>query len=52
MSCGENHTAFIASNGYVYTMGSNIKGLLGIGDKSMKHSPSPVLVEGLNPTAS
>lgn len=47
LGCGEEHTAFIAENGYVYTMGSNADGRLGIGDSSIRQSFSPCLVEAL-----
>ncbi len=47
ISCGDEHSAFIASNGYIYTMGSNIDGRLGISSRSLKSSPSPCLVEFL-----
>lgn len=47
ISCGDEHSAFIASNGYIYTMGSNIDGRLGISSRSLKNSPSPCLVEFL-----
>lgn len=48
IACGDEHSAFIASNGYVYTMGSNIDGKLGIADRSTMHAQSPCLVEGLS----
>mmetsp|Transcript_34143 Transcript_34143/g.59619 ORF Transcript_34143/g.59619 Transcript_34143/m.59619 type:complete len:940 (-) Transcript_34143:107-2926(-) len=47
VGCGEEHAAFIADNGYVYTMGSNADGRLGIGDHSVRQSASPCLVEAL-----
>ena len=47
ISCGEEHSAFITSHGSVYTMGSNASGRLGIGDRSVKLSATPCLVEGL-----
>jgi X-linked retinitis pigmentosa GTPase regulator len=48
ISCGEEHSAFVSlTGGHVYTMGSNSEGKLGIGDKTMKHSNVPCLVEGL-----
>ncbi|CAG9330534.1 unnamed protein product [Blepharisma stoltei] len=47
ISCGEDHSAFISLHGHVYSMGSNADGRLGIGDKSIKMSSSPCLVEGL-----
>ena len=47
ISCGEEHSAFIASNGYVYTMGSNTLGKLGTNNPSQKYASRPVLVESL-----
>lgn len=47
VSCGEEHAAFIAADGYVYSMGSNAAGRLGIGDFDLTQSSSPCLVEGL-----
>ena len=48
VACGEEHAAFIALNGYVYTMGSNSEGRLGIGNRSIRQSASPCLVESLS----
>ncbi|CAG9320984.1 unnamed protein product [Blepharisma stoltei] len=48
ISCGEEHSAFISSSGHVYCMGSNSDGRLGIGDKSIRLSSSPCLVERLS----
>lgn len=47
LACGEEHSAFISSSGHVYSMGSNSDGRLGLGDKSLRQSSSPCLVEGL-----
>ncbi len=57
ISCGDEHTALVTSmgseplpmidDGFVYTMGNNMNGRLGIGDNSLTHSPVPCLVEGL-----
>ena len=47
IACGEEHSAFIASSGHVYSMGSNSDGRLGLGDKLLRQSSSPCLVEGL-----
>jgi X-linked retinitis pigmentosa GTPase regulator len=47
IACGEEHSAFIAQNGYLYTMGSNADGRLGIGDQTIRQSSSPYLVEAL-----
>ncbi len=48
VSCGEEHSAFITSNGNIFTMGSNADGRLGIGDRSLKLTPTPCLVEALS----
>ena len=48
VACGEEHSSFITNNGSVYTMGSNVDGRLGIGDRTMKLSSTPCLVEGLS----
>ncbi|KAL4472922.1 hypothetical protein ABPG72_007799 [Tetrahymena utriculariae] len=48
ISCGKNHSAFIASNGYVYTMGSNEFGKLGLSHQQLiKNAFSPQLVESI-----
>ena len=47
IACGEEHSAFISSSGHVYSMGSNSDGRLGLGDRSLRQSSSPCLVEGL-----
>lgn len=47
ISCGEEHSAFISQSGHVYCMGSNNDGRLGLGNKSIRQSSSPCLVEGL-----
>lgn len=47
LACGEEHSAFISASGHVYSMGSNSEGRLGLGDKALRSSPSPCLVEGL-----
>ena len=48
VACGEEHSAFITDNGSIYTMGSNAEGRLGIGDRTMKISVTPCLVEALS----
>lgn len=45
ISCGEEHTAFITTNGLIYAIGSNADGRLGIGDRHVKYISSPCLVE-------
>jgi alpha-tubulin suppressor-like RCC1 family protein len=48
VSCGEEHTAFVSlDGGHVYSMGSNSEGKLGVGDKTLKSSNVPCLVEGI-----
>ncbi|OMJ77676.1 hypothetical protein SteCoe_22667 [Stentor coeruleus] len=47
ISCGEEHSALISHSGYVYTMGSNNDGRLGLGTRAIKQSHSPCLVEEL-----
>lgn len=47
VSCGDQHSGFISSEGHIYTMGSNLEGRLGIGDLNKKFSSSPCLVESL-----
>jgi X-linked retinitis pigmentosa GTPase regulator len=47
ISCGEEHSALISQSGYVYTMGSNNEGRLGIDSTDIKQSHSPCLVESL-----
>lgn len=48
VACGEEHSAFITHNGWIYTMGSNANGKLGVGDRMMRNSPIPCLVESLS----
>lgn len=48
VSCGLEHSAFISSQHYVYTMGSNADGRLGISDKTIASSSYPLLVEALS----
>lgn len=47
IACGHEHSALLSSQHYVYTMGSNSDGRLGIGDKSIVNSSYPLLVESL-----
>ena len=46
MSCGERHSAIITQQGYLYTMGSNHKGQLGV-PLADKQIGTPTLVESL-----
>lgn len=45
ISCGDEHSAFITIENYLYCMGSNAYGQLGIGDPTVKFKNSPVLVD-------
>ena len=45
VSCGAEHSAFVTDQNFVYTMGSNRCGQLGIRDPSVSTKASPVLVE-------
>ena len=48
VSCGEEHSCFVAGDGgFVYAMGSNSEGKLGIGDPSRQVCNVPTLVEGV-----
>lgn len=48
VSCGEEHTVFVqADGGYVYAMGSNSEGRLGVGNPEMRSCNVPTLVDGL-----
>ena len=47
LACGQEHSAFITSDNFLYTMGSNRCGQLGIGDPNISFKNSPVLVEHL-----
>ena len=45
ISCGSEHSAFVTDQDFVYTIGSNRCGQLGIRDPSVQTKCSPVLVE-------
>lgn len=45
ISCGDEHSAFVTSNSFIYTMGSNRSGQLGIRDPAVQSKSTPVLVE-------
>lgn len=47
ISCGAAFSAFITKDGLIFTMGSNEKGQLGIGQRNTESSSVPVLVESL-----
>ena len=52
VACGEDHTAFVAEQlgggSQVYCMGSNQDGKLGVGERTLRQSNVPCLVEGLS----
>jgi alpha-tubulin suppressor-like RCC1 family protein len=50
VACGYNHTHLLSKEGFVYSMGSNEDGKLGLGlsHKELIKSTSPRLVESLN----
>ena len=50
MACGDAHSHILSAEGYVYSMGSNEDGRLGIGQtfKELQVSVSPRLVEKLS----
>ena len=47
ISCGISHTSLITNTGYIYTMGSNLNGALGIGKPETTYCFSPNLVHFL-----
>ena len=48
VSCGEEHTVFVqADGGYVYAMGNNAEGRLGISNPQIRSCNVPTLVEGI-----
>ena len=50
MACGDDHTVFVSSpedGGYVYSMGSNIDGKLGLGNQELRSVNVPTLVDGI-----
>lgn len=47
IACGDDHSGFIASNGYLYMMGSNQYGKLGVSNLIQQNASRPVLVECL-----
>jgi alpha-tubulin suppressor-like RCC1 family protein len=49
MACGSHHSAFITSDGLVYSMGANSFGQLGVGEppSNSGNKYSPILVESL-----
>jgi alpha-tubulin suppressor-like RCC1 family protein len=49
VACGLNHTHLVSKDGYLYSMGSNEYGKLGLGltDKELVQSASPRLIESI-----
>jgi alpha-tubulin suppressor-like RCC1 family protein len=45
VACGQDHTAFITNDNFLYSIGSNLCGQLGVGDAKLKIKNSPILVE-------
>lgn len=48
VSCGDSHLTFITTCGHLYTMGSNEKGKLGLGDTDLTQVAVPSLVPTLS----
>ena len=46
--CGEYHSLCLSSQGYIYSIGSNLDGRLGIGDESVTYCYSPCLIKSLS----
>eukprot|EP00347_Sterkiella_histriomuscorum_P009585 403340643 len=47
ISCGENHAGFISGDSFVFCVGRNQEGQLGVGDPALFKSSAPLLVDGL-----
>ena len=47
VACGYEHSAILSKSGYVYCIGSNAQGSLGLGSQSVSSTSSPHLVETL-----
>jgi len=47
ISCAEDHSAFITTNGSLFSMGNNSEGKLGLNDHSIRISTIPRLVEAI-----
>ena len=47
VSCGKEHSALLSSQHFIYSMGSNSDGRLGLGDKSIAYTSYPLLLESL-----
>ena len=46
VACGDGHTCFVTHNDYLYAMGANENGQLGI-DDPVRFKNSPVLIESV-----
>lgn len=47
VSCGTEHSALLSNQHFIYTMGSNSDGKLGIDDKSLAYTSYPMLIQSL-----
>ena len=47
ISCGDFHASFISGDGFVFSVGRNTEGQLGVNDHSLKQSSAPLLVDSL-----
>lgn len=50
VACGDDHTVFVSSpsdGGYVYSMGSNVDGKLGLNNSEIRSVNVPTLVDGI-----
>ena len=45
LACGDEHAAFVTNTNFIYTMGNNRSGQLGVRDTSVSNTNSPMLVE-------
>eukprot|EP00826_Nyctotherus_ovalis_P002180 TRINITY_DN10413_c0_g1_i1.p1 TRINITY_DN10413_c0_g1~~TRINITY_DN10413_c0_g1_i1.p1 ORF type:complete len:863 (-),score=245.69 TRINITY_DN10413_c0_g1_i1:255-2843(-) len=48
VASGSEHSAFITKDGFIFTVGSNLEGRLGINDKMVRMTTAPRLVESLS----
>ena len=48
LSCGSNFASFITHLGHIFTFGDNANGQLGINDRNVQFSNSPLLVASLS----